>query len=142
MTALQWGNVIGYDILAFDKAGHSAFIEVKTTASYPRRWVLQKKYATPASDRIPIDRRFVCCVDVTHKDREPSIHVFPAAVVAKALQYFWSDKFPNSASYHLSLDFKPSGKTKVLSIKTVGEFIGSDDYLEAWGRIGVEPIQQ
>ena len=56
MTALQWGNVISYDILVFDKRGRSAFIEVKGTASYNRRWVLQQKYAHPASDSIPLDR--------------------------------------------------------------------------------------
>jgi hypothetical protein len=47
MVSLQWGNTISYDILAFDKSGKVAFIEVKSTASYPRRWVLQSKYAQP-----------------------------------------------------------------------------------------------
>lgn len=37
------------------KKGHVAFIEVKTTASYPRRWMLQKKYATPKEDSIPLE---------------------------------------------------------------------------------------
>jgi len=41
MVTLQWGNTISYDILAFDKHGKVAFIEVKSTASNPRRWVLQ-----------------------------------------------------------------------------------------------------
>ena len=40
LVSLQWGQAISYDILAFDKQGHVAFIEVKTTASYARRWVL------------------------------------------------------------------------------------------------------
>jgi hypothetical protein len=33
MVTLQWGTTIGYDILVFDKAGHVAFLEVKSTAS-------------------------------------------------------------------------------------------------------------
>lgn len=52
MVTLQWGNTISYDILAFDKQGMVAFIEVKSTASYPRRWVLQSKYANPRIDAI------------------------------------------------------------------------------------------
>ena len=38
-------------------------------ASYTRRWVLQQKYAQPAADPIPLDRRFVCCVDLTLRRR-------------------------------------------------------------------------
>ena len=53
LVSLQWGNTISYDLLAFDKLGKVAFIEVKSTASYPRRWVLQKKYASPRTDAIP-----------------------------------------------------------------------------------------
>jgi Protein NO VEIN, C-terminal len=52
MVSLQWGSTVSYDILAFDKKGKIAFIEVKSTASYPRRWVLQSKYANPGSDAI------------------------------------------------------------------------------------------
>ena len=29
MVALQWGTTIGYDILVFDKAGNTAFLEIK-----------------------------------------------------------------------------------------------------------------
>ena len=47
MVTLQWGTAIGYDILVFDKHGDVAFLEVKSSASYSRRWVLQKKYAHP-----------------------------------------------------------------------------------------------
>src|SRR5947199_3484590 len=65
MVTLQWGTTISYDILAFDKQGKVAFIEVKSTASYPRRWVLQRKYAQPRDDAIPASRRFVCCVDLS-----------------------------------------------------------------------------
>src|SRR5882757_8837201 len=73
MITLQWGNTISYDILAFDKQGAVAFIEVKSTASYPRRWMLQSKYANPKVDAIPLEKRFVCCVDISR--REPSVHV-------------------------------------------------------------------
>ena len=77
MVSLQWGNAISYDILAFDKHGNVAFIEVKCTAAYPRWWVLQSKYAHPREDAIPSERRFVCCVDISSKEQEPCIHVFP-----------------------------------------------------------------
>lgn len=139
MVSLQWGNAISYDILAFDKAGHVAFIEVKCTASYSRRWVLQSKYAHPREDTIPLERRFVCCVDMCLKETEPSIHVFPAAVVAKGLHYYFNSKFPNSASYHLSLDFKPQGKSKG-NVKTVGEFIDAPKYLENFPGLGLTPV--
>lgn len=139
MVSLQWGNAISYDILAFDKQGHVAFIEVKSTASYARRWVLQSKYANPKEDSIPLDRRFVCCVDMTRRDTEPSIHVFPASKVASGLHYYFSSKFPNSDSYHLSLDFKPQGQTKQ-DVKTVGDFIDAELYLENFDSLGLVPV--
>lgn len=141
MVSLQWGQAISYDILAFDKQGHVAFIEVKTTASYARRWVLQSKYAHPREDAIPADRRFVCCVDMTSKVTEPTIHVFPAAEVARGLHYYFSSKFPNSSSYHLSLDFKPQGQAKQ-AVKTVGEHIDAERYLapKAFDGLGLVPV--
>ena len=117
MVALQWGTTIGYDILVFDKAGNSAFLEVKTSANHSRRWMLQSKYANPNGDKIPLNRRFVCCVDMTDNKPVPDVYVFPAKVVSDGLHYFFSSKFPNSASYHLSLDFKPQHKTKEEGIK-------------------------
>ena len=92
MVSLQWGNTISYDILAFDKLGKVAFIEVKSTAAYPRDWVLQKKYAHPRADAIPLERRFVCCVDISSKQREPSVHVFPAATVSSGLHYYFEQQ--------------------------------------------------
>jgi hypothetical protein len=139
MVTLQWGTTISYDILAFDKQGKVAFIEVKSTASYPRRWVLQSKYANPRTDAIPLEARFVCCVDISSKEREPSIHVFPASVVAAGLHYYFSSKFPNSASHHLSLDFKPQGQTKQ-NVKTVGEFIDEEKYLENFTNLGLTTV--
>ena len=139
MVSLQWGTAISYDILAFDKAGHVAFLEVKSTASYNRRWVLQSKYAHPREDSIPLERRFVCCVDMCQKGCEPSIHVFPASVVAKVLHYYFNSKFPNSSSYHLSLDFKPQGSLKATA-KTVGEFIDAPKYLENFETLGLVPV--
>jgi hypothetical protein len=139
MVSLQWGNTISYDILAFDKNGNVAFIEVKSTASYPRRWMLQKKYANPQSDAIPLERRFVCCVDISSTEREPSVHVFPARVVAEGLHYYFNSKFPDSPSYHLSLDFKPQGASKQ-QVKTVGEFIRESNYLENFSSLGLVPI--
>ncbi|HEV7373574.1 MAG TPA: DUF3883 domain-containing protein [Pyrinomonadaceae bacterium] len=76
MVTLQWGTAIGYDILVFDKRGHVAFLEVKSSASNSRRWVLQKKYASPRKDAIPLDRRFVCCVDLAIIGREPNVLSF------------------------------------------------------------------
>ncbi len=142
MVTLQWGTTISYDILAFDKQGKVAFIEVKSTASYPRRWVLQRKYAQPRDDAIPASRRFVCCVDLSPTDREPDVFVFPADVVAKGLHYYFRSKFPKSSSYHLSLGFKPQGSGKIKGVKTVGEHIQSDDYLENYDLLGVTQITE
>lgn len=141
MVTLQWGNTISYDILAFDKHGMVAFIEVKTTASYPRRWVLQSKYASPRIDAIPLERRFVCCVDVSSRQNEPSVHVFPASVVASGLHYYFNSKFPKSASYHLSLDFRPQGQSKQ-AVKTVGQFIEEKKYLESYSDLGLIAVTQ
>jgi hypothetical protein len=135
------GNTISYDILAFDKEGNVAFIEVKTTASYPRRWVLQKKYAFPEKDRISIDRRFICCVDISSIILEPTVHIFPARVVADGLHYYFNSKFPNSSSYHLSLDFRPQGKSKA-DVQTVGEFINGGEYVEKFSELGLVAVTQ
>ncbi len=141
MVTLQWGNTISYDILAFDKTGNVAFIEVKTTASFPKRWILQKKYAHPEEDSISLDRRFICCVDISSTEKEPFVHVFPAKVVANGLHYYFSSKFPNSSSYHLSLNFKPQGSSKLEGVETVGEHIGSEKYLEAFDTLGLVPVE-
>jgi hypothetical protein len=142
MVTLQWGNTISYDILAFDKNGKVAFIEVKSTASYPRRWMLQSKYANPRADTISLERRFVCCVDISSKEREPSVHVFPASVVASGLHYYFNSRFPNSASYHLSLDFKPQGQSKMDRAKTVGQFIEEQGYLENFTSLGLRAVTE
>ncbi|MDE2078637.1 MAG: hypothetical protein KGI91_16445 [Burkholderiales bacterium] len=142
MVALQWGTTIGYDILVFDKAGNSAFLEIKTSATYARRWVLQSKYATPEQDKIALNRRFICCVDMADGKAVPDVYVFPAKVVADGLHYFFSSKFPNSTSYHLSLDFKPQHKTKEEGILTVGQFINDRAYLENFAAIGIEPVTE
>jgi hypothetical protein len=139
MVTLQWGNTISYDILAFDKDGNVAFIEVKSTASYPRRWVLQSKYASPELDAIPLERRFICCVDISSKETEPTVYVFPASVVADGLHYYFDSRFPNSKSYHLSFGFKPQGKSKH-DVKTVGEFIEAQNYLENFSILGLTPV--
>jgi len=103
--------------------------------------VLQSKYANPREDAIPLERRFVCCVDMYLKDAEPSIYVFPASVVAKGLHYYFNSNFPNSPSYHLSLDFRPQGKSKE-NAKTVGEFIDAQRYIENFGELGLVPVLQ
>lgn len=139
MVTLQWGNTISYDILAFDKNGNVAFIEVKSTSSYPYRWVLQSKYANPEQDTIPLQRRFVCCVDISSKEAEPMVYVFPASVVADGLHYYFNSKFPNSMSYHLSLNFKPQGKSKQ-DVMTVGEYIKAQMYLENFNSLELTPV--
>jgi len=96
MVTLQWGNTISYDILVFDKRGQVAFIEVKSTASCPRRWVLQSKYANPEADAIPLERRFVCCVDISSAQPEPRVYVFPAKAVAAGLHYYYNNKSPTA----------------------------------------------
>lgn len=140
MVTLQWGTTIGYDILVFDKAGNVAFLEVKSSAKYSRRWILQSKYASPEKDTIPLARRFICCVDLANGQLAPEVFVFPAATVAKGLHYFFSSKFPNSDSYHLSLDFKPQGRTKESGVQTVGEFIGADSFIDNYSLLGIEPV--
>lgn len=141
MVALQWGTTIGYDILAFDKAGNSAFLEVKSSAANHRRWVLQRKYAWPDEDRIPLERRFVCCVDISQSGKAPDVYVFPAKVVADGLKHFFADKFPNSPTLHLSLDFKPQYRSKEDGVLTVGEAINAEAYRENYARIGIEPVE-
>ena len=140
MVTLQWGTAIGYDILAFDKNGTVAFIEVKSSASYERSWILQKKYAHPKDDAISVKRRFVCCVDLTVSDVAANVYVFPADIVAKGLHYFYNDRFSKSDSYTLRLDKRPIGKTKDLSIQTVGDHIDAQRYLEAYTALGLEPV--
>lgn len=140
MVTLQWGTTIGYDILVFDKAGKVAFLEVKSSAQYSRRWILQSKYAFPERDTIPLARRFVCCIDLANGALAPTVYLFPAAVVAKRLHYFFSSKFPNSLSYHLSLDFKPQGRTKELGVQTVGEFIEGESFVDNYALLGVTPV--
>jgi hypothetical protein len=144
MIALQWGSTIGYDILAFDKDGGVAYIEVKSSASYTRRWMLQKKYATPHNENILLNRRFVCCVDLSAEKNEPKVYVFPMKIVADGLHYYFSSKFPNSSSYHLSLDFKPQGSKKLKNnneeIMTVGQKIKSEMYLENYEILNLKKI--
>lgn len=140
MVTLQWGTTIGYDILVFDKAGNVAFLEVKSSAQYSRRWILQKKYASPESDAIPLARRFICCVNLANGALAPDVFVFPSAVVAKGLHYYFNSKFPNSDSYHLSLDFKPQGRTKEPGVQTVGEFISASHFIDNYALLGIEPV--
>lgn len=140
MVTLQWGTAIGYDILAFDKKGTVAFLEVKSSASYRRGWILQKKYAHPEKDPIPISRRFVCCVDLTVSDVAPNVYVFPAQVVAKGLHYFYGGRFSKSPSYTLRLDEKPRGRTRETAAATVGSHIEADRYLEAFDALGITPV--
>jgi hypothetical protein len=140
MVTLQWGTTIGYDILVFDKKGNVAFLEVKSSASYSKRWVLQKKYATPENEAMPIEKRFICCVNLAKKEGQPDVYVFPAKVVANGLDYFFGGKYPNSDSYHLSLNFKPQYRGKEEGIQTVGEFINADSYLEKYDTLGIEPV--
>lgn len=140
MVTLQWGTTIGYDILVFDKVGHVAYIEVKTAAQNSKRWILQAKYATPEKDRIPLDRRFVCCVDMADGNPNPDVYVFPAKIVAEGMHYFFGGKFPNSTSFHLSLNFKPQGRTKEAGILTVGDRIDAASYLDAWHLLGIETV--
>ena len=45
---------------------------------------------------------------------------------------------PNSPGYHLSLDFKPQGKTKDPGVKTVGQYIDAESWLERYDKLGIE----
>lgn len=140
MVSLQWGTTIGYDLLVFDKEGNVAYIEVKSSASFHRRWILQAKYASPQFDKIALESRFVCCVDLTVSP-EPEVFVFPADVVAEGLNYYYKVKgFPDSASYMLALSQKPRHRTKEQGVRTVGEHIGQENYLENYSLLKVVPI--
>ena len=140
MITLQWGTTIGYDILVFDKQGAVAFLEVKATASHPQRWIVQAKYARPEGDDIPVEKRFVCCVDLSAPGIAPDVYVFPAAVVAKGLHYFYARGFSNSPGFMLALNAKPRGRSKESGVATVGEHIGAPDYLDRFDRLGVKPL--
>jgi hypothetical protein len=129
-------------ILVFDKGGQVAYVEVKSTASHPHKWLLQKKYATPSGDAISQARRFICCVDLTPKDREPDIYVFPSAIVSDALHYFYSSRFSRSPSYVLALNSKPRGRTRDASCVTVGEHIGHERYLDRFDGLGVASVSR
>ena len=142
MVTLQWGTTIGYDILVFDKAGKVAFLEIKSTASHPQRWLLQAKYAHPESDSIPLARRFVCCVDLTVSKTAPSVFVFPAQVVAEGLNYFYAKGFSASPSYMFALDAKPRGRTKEEGVITVGEFIDAPRYLDCFELLGISSVEK
>jgi hypothetical protein len=137
MVSLQWGTTIGYDILAFDKEGHVAFIEVKSSASHRGRWPLQKKYADPRKDNIPIDRRFVCCVDMWDAGKEPAVYVFPATVVAAALQFLYDGKFSKSPTYRLDLNGKPRGKAQDAKQPTAMEAMNLRKFVDAYDGLGV-----
>lgn len=138
MISLQWGTTIGYDILAFDKKGNVAFIEVKTTASHPGKWLLQKKFADRRADEIPSQKRFVCCVDLTRSNRDPEIFLFPASVVADGIHYFYGSVFSKSPSFNLSLDATPRRGTD--RTKTVREFINADKYLHSYEALNIERV--
>lgn len=142
MVTLQWGNTISYDILVFDKAGKVAFLEVKSTASYPQRWILQAKYAHPENDSIPLAQRFVCCVDLTVSMSAPDLYVFPAPLVAEGLRYFYAKGFSNSPSYMLALNMKPRGRTKEVGVATVGEHIDAEKYLNRFELLKVAPVEK
>jgi hypothetical protein len=142
MVALQWGNTIGYDVLVFDKTEKVAYLEVKSTASNPKRWILQAKYAHPERDAIRLDRRFVCCVDLTVSQTAPHVYVFPAQVVAKGLHYFYAQGFADSPSYMLALHAKPRGRTGEAGIATVGEHIEAAKYLDRFDLLNVAAVSK
>ena len=140
MVTLQWGSTIGYDILVFDKRGSVAFLEVKSTASHPQRWILQAKYAHPERDSIPLGRRFVCCVDLSAPGADADLYVLPAPVVAEGLRYFYARGFSNSASFMLALNARPRGRSKDLGVATVGAHIEAAKYLDGFAALGVTPL--
>jgi hypothetical protein len=140
MVSLQWGATIGYDILVFDKVGRVAFIEVKTSASHVAKWPLQKKYAWPEHDKIDTKARFVACVDLTSKDCEPKVYMFPCLKIAAGLKYVYAGKFSNSPTFAFPLNQRPRGKSKDLEIVTLGEHIHANTYLEKYDHLGVEPL--
>ncbi len=140
MISLQWGTTIGYDILVFDKAGQVAFVEVKTSASHSCKWPLQRKYAWPERDTIPEKARFIACVDLTPKGREPDVYIFPCRTVAIGLEYVYDRKFSQSPTFAFPLDARPRGKSKDRAIATLREHIKAEKFLENYSILDVSPL--
>jgi len=140
VIGLQWGTTIGYDILVFDKAGPVAFIEVKTSASNSKKWPVQSKYARPEFDEIEEQRRFVAFVDLSPKGRESDVYIFPWRAVANGLHYFYNGKFSKSTTFAFPLDARPRGKSKMLQVQTLGQYVGAEKFLENFKILGVEPL--
>lgn len=142
MVSLQWGATIGFDLLVFDKSGREAFLEVKCSASNPRRWALQKKYAHPEKDDILVPKRFVCCVDISDTGAAPTVFVFPAEVVAKGLYYLYDGRFSKSPTYKFDLDGKPRGHSKDPNARTLAQFIDASKYIDRYAALGVGKVSQ
>lgn len=141
MIGLQWGTTISYDILVFDKTGRVAYVEVKTSASHASKWLLQKKYAWPEKDKIDEKQRFVACVDLSPKEREPDVYVFPCRTVAIGLAYVYDGKFSRSSSFALPLNARPRGKSRNTEAATLGEHIDAKSYLEKYEILGIEALR-
>ena len=142
MVSIQWGTAIGYDILVFDKRGKVVFLEVKSTAAIPMSWALQSKYAFPENSSIPLGKRYICCVDLSIKEAEPQVYVFPAKVVSKGLKYRFGENFPNSSTLKFDLNAKPVGQSKLPEVKTVYQVTNASKYLENYEQLPVEPVLQ
>lgn len=142
MVSLQWGTTIGYDILVFDKSGRVAFIEVKTTASHSSKWPLQRRYASPKDDRINPKARFIACVDLTPKNRDPDVHLFPCSTIAEGLKYVYGGRFSKSPTFAFPLGQRPHGRTKSLDAATLGDHIQAQKYLNRYDHLGVEPLSR
>jgi hypothetical protein len=141
MVALQWGTAIGYDILAFDQYGATAFIEVKTTASHPGAWVLQARFRNEERDEAAANgRRFVACVDLATPGPHPIIYLFPVSIVRRGLHYFYGGHFPNSRSFMLALNRRPRGRSREPSCLTVGEQMDAQVYIDRYDRLGLGRI--
>ncbi len=140
MVSLQWGTAIGYDILVFDKQGNVVFLEVKSTAAYTKSWALQRRYVFPENGSIPVEKRYICCVDLSIVEAEPQVYVFPARVVSKGLKYRFQENFPKSSTYKFDLKAKPLYKADLSDVKTVYQVTDASKYLENYKQLPIEPV--
>ena len=80
IVAVPMSNVENFDILAINRKTYKQFaIQVKTTSSKNKRWVLSKKNENIIGDNI-----FYVFVSLNELET-PSYHIVPSKVVAKSI---------------------------------------------------------
>jgi hypothetical protein len=68
------------------------------------------------------------------------VYVFPAKVVADGLHYFFPANFPIAQAIIYRSIISPKARQKELAVKTVGEYIEAQSWLERYEMLGIEPV--